>query len=143
MIEGLNPRVNAKNRNYMTPLLLVIVIFLALMLVLSSTKSVECTVPENLKVTYDQQETMAADKLEGTYWACNGLVCDRFYTPQEWINKFCFVQDNQNVCLLQTPEGEYIVPMDQVNVSAIQQCAQYLCLQEIMVRNASYVIPAP
>jgi hypothetical protein len=104
--------------------------------------SVECKVPANLNVKYDRPAEL--EKLQGTYWACNGLVCNRLMTPQEWVNKYCITENAATNCRIKAPDGNiYSVPVNQINMTAIKECAEYLCLQEVMVRNATYIIPAP
>jgi hypothetical protein len=122
----------------------ILVMFVALYLlsVAASKQSVECKVPSDIKITYDQPVVKDA-QLDKSYWACNGMVCNRFLTPQEWVNKNCYNQNNQNLCVVKTPQGNLVYPLNALNVTAIRECAEYLCLQEVIVRNASYIIPAP
>ncbi len=79
--------------------------------------------------------------LNGSFWACNGLVCARYMTPQEWVARFCFARDGQNLCSVNTPQGPMDIALSALNLSAIQDCAEYTCVQEVLVRNASYAIP--
>jgi len=82
-------------------------------------------------------------ELKGGFWACNGLVCKRTMTPQEWVTRFCFAKDGQNVCSVNTPQGAMNVPLSALNLTAITDCAEYSCVQEVFVRNASYTLPVP
>ncbi|MFH1055785.1 MAG: hypothetical protein V1744_06820 [Candidatus Altiarchaeota archaeon] len=124
-------------------LVTVVVVLAALLVSVNTAKqSVQCTVPKDLKVTYDKP-VLADERLDKTYWACNGLVCNRYYAPQEWVNKYCAMKDGQAVCSVQTSQGNMVYPLNSLNVTAIKQCAEYTCMQEVLVRNASYVIPAP
>ena len=104
-------------------------------------QAVECKVPADLKVTYDKP--LSDEALKGSYWACNGLVCNRYMTAQEWVNKNCFLQDNQAICRIRTQQGDFSYPLSAINLTAVRDCAEYLCLQEVLVRNASYMIKAP
>jgi hypothetical protein len=104
-------------------------------------QTVECKVPSELTLKYDSNPATDVT-LKNTFWACNGLVCNRLMAPQEWVNKYCFSQDGVNLCRLSTPQGNILVPLNQINVTAIKECAEYLCMQEVLVRNASYIIPA-
>ena len=121
-------------------LLAVAVALLAYMAFMRPPQSVDCTVPSDLKVTY-AQPAPEDKRLEGSYWACNGLVCSRYMTPEEWAGKYCYVQDAAMVCILRTQQGQIIVPAGQLNLSAVRECAEYRCMQEVLVRNASYMIP--
>jgi len=116
-----------KALNILVSVLVGVIVLLALMFVLNSARKDGNTKDE---------------RLNGTYWACNGLVCNRFYTPQEWVNKYCGMQDGQPICRVKTAQGDYIYPMNALNVSAIRECAEFICLQEVLVRNASYILPA-
>ncbi|MBD3389225.1 MAG: hypothetical protein GF416_09030 [Candidatus Altiarchaeales archaeon] len=122
-------------------LTLAVIILSALLMVSWNRQNVQCTVPSNLKVQYDQPRV---SQLDGTYWACSTWVCNRLMTPAEWINRYCFVQEQDTVCGIRDQAGNnYVVPLNQLNVSAIQECAEFLCLQESLVRNASHILPAP
>lgn len=104
--------------------------------------SVECTVPQDLHVTYDRPQEL--DKLQGSFWACNALICKRTMTPQEWTNKFCSNVNGDIICRVKAQDGTtYNVPINRINITATNDCAEYYCMQETLVRNASYVIPAP
>jgi hypothetical protein len=86
----------------------------------------------------------ATDALtKGSYWACNGFVCNRMRTPQEWVNRNCVQNNNQVVCKVTTSQGDMAFPIEALNLSAIKECAEYLCVQEVMVRNASYTFSSP
>ena len=94
-----------------------------------------------LECTVKYAEPPKDPLLKGTYWACNGLVCTRFMNPQEWVNKYCAIQNGETLCRVSFPDGgNYILPVGQLNLTAIRECAEYLCTQEVMVRNASYLI---
>jgi hypothetical protein len=117
------------------------IIYSATSILPGNKQSVECTVPSDLKITYDKPELQDA-KIKNSFWACNGLVCNRLMTPQEWVSKFCYSQNGQNLCVVRTAQGNLVYPLDNINVSAVRECAEYLCQQEVLVRNASYIIPA-
>jgi hypothetical protein len=122
----------------------ILALFLAIYMLSTavSKQSVECKVPNDIKISYDKP--LANDqRLDKSYWACNGMVCNRFMTPQEWVNKNCYNQNGQNLCVVKTPQGNLVYPLNALNLTAIRDCAEYLCLQEVIVRNASYIIPAP
>jgi len=130
-------------------ILLLAVIVLGYYTTVTSTKSkttpeansVVCNVPSDLKVTYNKP---SQDELtKGAYWACNGLVCSKMLTPQEWVSKYCAQKDNQILCSVRTTQGDIDYPLTALNLSAIKECTEYTCLQEVMVRNASYTILPP
>jgi hypothetical protein len=124
------------------PLMVILLLLLTIVyLVSSSSKVVQCTVPSELKVTYP--DPMPDERLGGSFWACNGLVCDRFMSAQEWAQKFCYSQDGETLCVIRTAQGPVAYPIQMLNLTAIKECAQYHCMQEVLVRNASYSLPAP
>jgi hypothetical protein len=143
MVDGLGGRVPRPGMGYL-PLLIGVIALLTLILaytlVAGGGGEIECTVPTELKVTYHKPGS-ADDRLNGTYWACNGLVCTRYMTSEEWVGRYCYLADDAMVCILQTQQGQIIVPLSQLNLSAVRECAQYHCMQEVLVRNASYTIP--
>jgi hypothetical protein len=101
----------------------------------SASPKAEYVLPDAVKA--------AADNLAGSFWACNGLVCQRYMTREEWMTKYCYVQDGRSICAVRTQQGLIGYPLEMVNVtaSAAKECAVYQCQQEVLVRNASYTIP--
>lgn len=74
-------------------------------------------------------------------WACNDLGCSSFMTPDEWVNQFCRLDaDNNVVCTVDVNGQQALVPLSQLDLSQLQVCKEYVCVQEIKVRAANYSI---
>ncbi len=80
------------------------------------------------------------DTFDGSYWACSNAVCSRYLTEQEWTEKNCFIQDDIETCIIRTPQGNYVVPKDRINITSMRECAQVTCTQEVLVKDAEYKI---
>ena len=88
--------------------------------------------------------TALESSLKGSYWACLRLVCIRQMTQDEWTSKYCRSDQGQTWCKVQTENGtNYVVPLQNLNLSVINECGEYACMQEALVRNASYRLLAP
>jgi|GEM_PF-5510529 len=119
----------------------VLALLLAMTLINASTQTVECKVPTNLNVR--QSGNIKDARLDDTKWACNSLVCKRLMTPEEWVGKYCTMQtDGVMGCRIGTPQGPVILPLTALNLSAVVECAQYQCQQEVLVRDSDYTISA-
>ncbi len=82
--------------------------------------------------------------LTGANWSCTQVVCERLMTQQEWFDRFCTSDGAGSAdCRFQTPQGILSVPISQLNLSAIRECAQYACVQESLVRYVNYSISPP
>lgn len=76
----------------------------------------------------------------GETWQCSNVACSRMMTSQEWVAQNCAVQDNQVVCALDVNGQTAVVPLDQLNLTNLQACAEYKCVLESKVRTVDYPI---
>jgi hypothetical protein len=139
---GMDSKSSIKTVLIVAGVLVAITAAIILLSTMAPKQAIECKVPNDIKITYDKP--VATDqRLDKSFWACNGMVCNKFLTPQEWVTKNCYNQNDQNLCVVKTPQGNLVYPLTSLNITAIRECAEYLCMQEVLVRNASYIIPAP
>lgn len=73
-------------------------------------------------------------------WKCSTVECTNFITGQEWVNRNCFLLNNQEVCKVNLNNVEQVIPLQNINLSLAMQCIEFKCVEEIKIRNASYNI---
>ncbi len=73
-------------------------------------------------------------------WKCSAVECTSFVKGQEWIDKNCFLLENQEVCKININNIDQVIPLQNINLSLVQQCVEFRCVEEIKIRNASYKI---
>lgn len=77
-------------------------------------------------------------------WVCVQDVCVASEPAGEaWAQENCGEVETDDgefivACALVIDGVEQLVPIDTLNLSAIQVCTQYQCLQEVRVRPANY-----
>ncbi|MEM5793313.1 MAG: hypothetical protein QXY45_03060 [Candidatus Aenigmatarchaeota archaeon] len=71
-------------------------------------------------------------------WVCNLLNCTKTITGEEWAKDNCFLMGNEEVCRLAVNGQNQLVYKKNLNLSAIQQCVEYNCIQEIKIRTTNY-----
>ena len=77
-------------------------------------------------------------------WVCSQVVCEEYMSQQEWINRYCSLNEsNEFNCNVLINGQQAVVPLKWLNVSSIQECKKYRCIQEMVVRNANYTISIP
>ena len=118
------------------PLLAILCILLSIVLVLTTVRDnsqvVKVEVPDGLN---------SKGLPEGSYWACSSIICDKFYEADEWVKQFCQPSDDGlAVCRAATPQGNFLIPLSEINVSAVKECKEYRCVQQALVKNVSYSI---
>lgn len=90
----------------------------------------------------------AGDDIGGD-WACIQEVCTASVPAGEaWAEQNCGTVEDENgnpveACVVTVDGQEQIVPRSTLNLSAIQQCTQTTCLQEVRVRPVNYTITPP
>ncbi|MFH0862167.1 MAG: hypothetical protein V1875_03975 [Candidatus Altiarchaeota archaeon] len=122
---------------------LVIVFIVGALLVLSSVGSDE---EAKAPVKMPEQTPPVKDEvsLKGAQWTCSNLLCTRQMTQAEWMTRYCVKQDDKIWCRIRIDNGTpYIIPIENLNLSIINECGEYICLQESLSRNASYRLLAP
>ena len=73
-------------------------------------------------------------------WKCSTVECTNFITSQEWVNRNCFLLNNQEVCRVNINNLEQVIPLQNINLSVVRQCIELKCVEEIKIRNVSYNI---
>ena len=93
----------------------------------------------------EPQNPIQSDPIvEGAKWSCTKVVCERQMSQQEWFDRFCSADGKGGAgCRFQTPEGVVVLPLSQLNLSAIRECAQYRCVEESLIRPANHSILPP
>ena len=77
-------------------------------------------------------------------WQCSQVACSKFISPDEWRSNNCFMtqinEQDQEVCRVDIDCKNQLVSAGIINFSALAQCMEFRCVQEVMVRNANYTI---
>lgn len=74
-------------------------------------------------------------------WVCSQVVCDKLMSQQEWVSQNCRLNaSNEMNCLVNIYGRPAWVPLKALNLSNIRACAEYRCVQEMLVRPANYTI---
>lgn len=77
-------------------------------------------------------------------WICAQTDCSRFMTKQEIINTICIPNDEGiMICSLNVDGQVATVPLTQLNVSALNICAEYRCIAEMKIKEVDYPIEIP
>ena len=79
--------------------------------------------------------------IEDEDWSCVQVACSRLMTQGEIIKQFCYLsEEGQAVCDITFDGVDQTVPLDSLNISAIQVCAEQVCLAESLIREVNYTI---
>lgn len=109
-------------------------------LVVSIVISVIALALAGLSYTESSRVNTVVKDLEGN-WRCSQVTCTRFMTPEEWIARFCFLNaTNEMNCNVNINGVPTVIPLSVINTSAIYQCAEYACVEEVRVRSANYTL---
>ena len=75
-------------------------------------------------------------------WQCSQVACEEFITGQQWAQENCVQNGGETVCPVvdQTTGQQVLVPLENIDLSQIQQCVSFVCVQETPVRPANYTI---
>lgn len=92
----------------------------------------------------------STDDFTGTDdWVCTQQICSASEPAGEnWAQQNCgLVNDSAGVpieaCAVVIDGQQQIVPRSSINLSAIQQCTEFTCVQEVRVRNVNYTFEPP
>lgn len=88
---------------------------------------------------------VTAAQREQDVWVCSSVVCSKVIGPQEWESQNCFetADDEGNlrpVCRVTIDGVPRIVPRADLNLSGVQGCGQYSCVQEVRARAVNYTL---
>lgn len=83
-------------------------------------------------------------------WVCAQTACAQSEPAgQAWAQENCgTITDNQTgqtvqACRVTIDGQEQVVRQDALNLSAIRNCLEYVCVQEVKVREANYSVNEP
>jgi len=77
-------------------------------------------------------------------WICAQTDCSRFMTGQEVIATICSPnEEGMMFCSLNVDGQVATVPLTQLNVSALNICAEYKCIAEMKIKEVDYPIEVP
>ncbi len=92
---------------------------------------------------YSRQTSSGEPAAEEGQWECAQTACSRLMTPEEIVSTVCFLDEQQQfMCSLNVNGQQGLVPMDQLNLTALMLCAELRCVSEVMARPADYPIGA-
>ena len=72
-------------------------------------------------------------------WRCSLLNCTKSVTGEEWAKENCFLANNQEVCKVSINGVNQLIEKERLNLTAIQQCIEYRCIEETKIRTANYI----
>lgn len=78
-------------------------------------------------------------QLPNEKWKCSLVNCTDSITGEEWAKDNCFMANNQEVCKVSIDGINQLVAKQGLNLSAIQQCIKYTCIEETKIRAANYI----
>jgi len=81
----------------------------------------------------------SASKLVGGEWTCIAKTCNEWAYGDDWITDNCRPEGEENnktlMCTVSL-EGELIkVPLDNINVSLVKSCREFVCVTEVYVKG--------
>ncbi len=86
--------------------------------------------------------------MEDVSWRCSRAVCEEFIDGREWAKQNCDIKPvgvngtNALVCPVVINNQQYEIPIENLNLSAIQQCVKYRCVEETPYRAVNYTLNA-
>ena len=77
-------------------------------------------------------------------WVCAQTECSKAMTEQEIISTICTPnEEGIMICSLNVDGQIATVPLTQLNVSALNICAEYKCIAEMKIKEVDYPIITP
>lgn len=77
---------------------------------------------------------------KGYSWRCSAVQCAEFMDGVTWAEKYCLPNGNQTVCPVIVDGAQLLVPIESINLSAVQQCSRFVCVEEQLFRSVNYTI---
>lgn len=79
-------------------------------------------------------------KMDSTYgndveWRCSNTQCAEFLNGQDWANANCVQNADQVVCPVVANGQQVLIPIEQINISAVQSCVKFVCTEEMPVKT--------
>lgn len=79
--------------------------------------------------------------METGNWECAQTACSRLMTEQEIAASVCAENDDgEMICSVNIDGEETLVPLNQLNLTGLSFCAEYVCVKEAKVRDVSYPV---
>ncbi len=75
-----------------------------------------------------------------TKWECLQTECSGFISEEEIAAQVCYETEEGTLCNLNVDGQNVVVPLSNLNLTGIQFCKEFTCVQEIKVREANYTI---
>lgn len=92
---------------------------------------------------FSRQTSTGEPAAEEGQWECAQTACSRLMTPVEIVSTICFLNEQQKfVCSLNVDGQQGLVPLDELNLTALRLCAEFRCMKEVMARPVDYPIEA-
>lgn len=78
-------------------------------------------------------------------WQCSNVICSQVSGPESWIAANCFdtaVGGNATVvvCRVVIDGQNNLIPLAELNLTDLQVCTEYTCVQEVLVRTANRTV---
>ena len=74
-------------------------------------------------------------------WECAQTACSRLMTEQEIAASVCAENDaGEMICSVNVDGEETLVPLNQLNLTGLNFCAEYVCVKEAKVRDVNYPV---
>lgn len=75
-----------------------------------------------------------------TEWECLQTECSAFMSEEEIISQICYQSEEGIVCNLNVDGQDVVLPLDNLNLTGLQFCKEFTCVQEVKVRGANHTI---
>lgn len=76
-----------------------------------------------------------------TNWECAQTDCSRFMTQEEIAANICVEDDNgEMICRVNVDGQDVLIPLDQLSLTDLSFCAEYVCIKEIRIKDVNYPI---
>lgn len=119
-IDSIGGGVRKMNRT-----IVVVLALLALLIVAGCSNGVN-----NINEAYGNQ--VSGEDIE---WKCSNTQCAEVLNGQDWANANCIQNGDGIVCPVIVNNQQVLVPIEQINISAVRSCAKFVCTEEVPVRK--------
>ena len=72
-----------------------------------------------------------------TEWRCIQTQCNQTISGQAWAQKNCAQNGDKVECPIVSNGQKVLVPLEKLNITNTQICAQYVCIAEVPVRKVA------
>ena len=79
--------------------------------------------------------------IEQGKWECAQTACARTMTEQEIAASVCAENEaGEMICSVNVDGEEALVPLNQLNLTGLSFCAEYVCIKEVKSRDVNYAV---